>query len=125
MIIHQLNKLNIIFDNNIFHLKYFPETKIDIDTAQAVYEYVIASIKKNKKYAILTELAKKSTMTRQARDFFGSRLVENIMCNAILIKNEYQRALADLYIFFSKPKIETKFFTSETKARNWIKEKIG
>jgi len=78
-----------------------------------------------KPYAVLVNADISATVTREARELTASKaFVRNTVAKALLINGVSQRIIANFYIRFNQPAIQTQVFTDREKAIEWLEEEL-
>lgn len=125
MKVFELNKFNIVFDERIISIEYRQNVEISIDDALEIFKILNENNDPKEQYGLLTIACNVKNMTREARDFFGEKKVENINFDAVVYKNAIQKMIGDLYFSLSHPIRTTKFFTNKEIAIDWLKTKLN
>ena len=61
------------------------------------------------------------SVTRDARDFFGSdKAAEDVAAAGVVTNSMIQSYMVNFYLKFNKPKVPTKLFLSEEAAKKWL-----
>ena len=94
---------------------------LDVKQAQPVVEQRITNCH-NKPIALLADIAKVKTVSKEAREYLASRGTVLLTKNAIIISSEVNKVLANFYLRIDKPKTPTRFFTNSTDAIDWLFE---
>ena len=71
---------------------------------------------------LLIDSIVKYKFTKQARIYTASKHIEiNRVATAFLVDSFAGRIIVNFYIWFNRPSVTTRIFTSEEKALNWLK----
>ena len=118
-------KVKVIIDGNIIYFRTKPNTVAVLDDVKNVINFILSITDSNKNYGILSDFTEGITMSRKARDFAAQNKVGQKSFHAILINKKFKRFLVDSYLMISQPIMETRVFEDETKAVEWLKEKLS
>jgi hypothetical protein len=73
------------------------------------------------KYAVLIKMKSIKGSTKEARDFLASQIgCDGLIAGAILVDSIVENMLATFFIYLNKPRIPTKIFKDESKAKEWL-----
>mgnify|MGYP001095047776 CR=1 FL=1 len=98
----------------------FNVKKIDLDTAVKITQDR-HNFAKGKEYPTLVDFRNVLSTTKEARDYFnGETAAKNISSMAILINSEVGKMIASFFIMLKKPAYQTKIFTKEEEAMQWL-----
>jgi len=82
-------------------------------------------ITNNTKYVNLIIMQKYSSADHEARDYVGTEEAMALrIADAFVITSLPQRIVGNFYLNFNKPKVPTRFFTSEEEAEKWLRQFI-
>ncbi len=73
-----LPKVTITFDDNIIFTRYKSNVDIELEDAKAISDLVYENMDKSKIYGQISDIRAINNISRQARDFFGSRTNEQM-----------------------------------------------
>lgn len=74
---------------------------------------------------ILVDLREIGSIDKDARDHFAMKnRTPNVSAIALLIKSTVSRFFGNMFFSFHQPTVPTKLFTSEEKAKEWLKKFI-
>ena len=118
-----LEKATIKIENNLIIVEFKENATIDREAALSVTD-AVSNMVENKTYGLIIDATKMHFINNDARKHFGARKNEHILATALLITSAIQRSFANLYLRFGKSTLETKLFTEEEKARNWLAQKL-
>jgi SpoIIAA-like len=113
-------KISVCIDGYFIISRYKQDTRIEEEDAMLFTEKLYENTEKCCAYVQLTDVRKMNTITREARDYYAKEGGKIVKCSAILLKDGFQKTLASMFTMFSKPKVETKYFTNEKKAIDWL-----
>jgi hypothetical protein len=94
-------------------------------TLAAAKEMVHARHKltEGKDYFALIDYSAGITADKDVRDYLaGPEGVYGIKAGAIIVTNQFQKILANVFLNFSKPKVPARIFSDREKALAWLKE---
>jgi len=112
----------ILDDAGILTMKMH-KTSIDIDAAQKITE-IAANLAGDIVHANLVDIRQMTFMSSEARKHFGGQNKSTVKAVAIVMNAKLHRPLVNLYLKFSHPSLPTRMFDEETKARDWLAEKL-
>lgn len=96
---------------------------VDLKIAQQVVQERLAAISTT--YPVLVKINGIKDSTKEARDFLASEKGgEGFSAVALYVHSTLETIIANLFIFLNKPKVPTKIFKDETKAKEWLKQYI-
>ncbi len=97
---------------------------IDLEIAKKVINNRI-NVTNGKSYPMLILIGSITDSTKDARDFLASEYAcTGIIAGAICVKSSLENMLGNLFIYMNKPKVPTKLFRDETKAKKWLSKFI-
>ena len=113
--------VSLTLNNGILVAKYLTES-IDLKTAKsAVLKRM--NIYGEKDYPVLVHINNVKHVTKEARDYFGSKeSCQKIKCCAIITNSPITRVLGNFFLSLNKPLVPTKMFTNEERAKEWLSE---
>lgn len=114
------NKAELWMDeDSILFFKMLP--KSNIEEADAIEICKVASeISGTIVHCNLVDISEMTFMDKKARSVFGGQEKATVKAVGIVSNSKFQKALVNIYYNFSKPSIPTKFFTTQTEAKNWL-----
>ena len=110
-------------DDGILSMKMAPKSNIDLDAAKKIAE-AASKLSGDTIHANLVDIRDMTFMSSDARKHFGGQDKSTVKAVAVLANNTLNRPLVNLYLKFSSPKLPTRFFDDEEKARSWLKEAL-
>jgi len=116
------NTKMILREDGISHIVYQPEAR---DTLETAIENVAASKKVHagKKRPMLIDTRNLKSQEKKARDYFASDAFSEVaLAIALLIDSGLSKVIGNFYMGLNKPKTETRLFTSENDAIDWLNE---
>ena len=117
-----LPKMTIEIENNFICTTYKEDVTIDKEAVKLFLERLYANTHEDISYVQLTDFSKMGNITREARDFVAEKGGGRVFASAIVIRGGIQKTLANMFSLFSKPKVETKFFTDKQAAAKWLND---
>ncbi|MBN2892044.1 MAG: hypothetical protein JXL97_09270 [Bacteroidales bacterium] len=115
-----LPKMEITIDGYFIVVKYKKNVTIERDDAELFTQSLYENTFNECKYVQLSDVREMTTMSREARDYFAEKGGQIVKYSAILLNDGIQKTLANMFSMFSKPKVETKYFTNEKNAIDWL-----
>ena len=94
-------------------------------TLEAAKEIVHARhfMTEGKDYFVLIDYSAGITADKDVRDFLaGPEAIHGIKAGAIVVKNQFQKILANMFLNFSRPPIPARIFSDRETALAWLKE---
>lgn len=118
----QSQYMTLKVEDSIMVIIYSKELTIDLEVAKQMVKERL-SVFNNNNYPVLVDARYIKYATKEARDHFAKEDgVKGITALAILIGNYLTATMANLYIKFSKPPIQTKVFNTRDQAVKWLKQ---
>ena len=77
-----------------------------------------------KPHVILAITGRRTSATKEAREFSAQNIPDGRIAEAVLIKSLSVRLMGKFFINVNKPKVPTKMFDKETEALTWLKERL-
>lgn len=79
------------------------------------------SVTAGQNYPVLIKMKSVKESTKEARDFLSSQNgSDGVSAGAILVESILGNMLATFFVYLNKPKIPTKIFKDEAKAKEWL-----
>lgn len=111
-----LDKQQIVF------MRYKTGAQMDLSCAQKVVDYT-AELGNKKPLVNIIELAPGCGIKKEASVFSKSEEANlYTLADAIIVKNNVQRILGNVYMNFGNTTRPTKLFTSTPEAKNWLQQ---
>lgn len=85
---------------------------------------VAAELTANKPHVVLAIAGRRTSATKEAREYSSSHMPEGRMAEAILIKSLPVRLMGKFFINFHKPSVPTKLFENENEALEWLNQRL-
>ena len=120
MIKIDLPKMTITIENKFVCTTYKKDVKIERKDVGLFLENLHKNTIEDVPYVMITDVSQMSSISREARDFVAEKGGKRIVKSAIVINGNIQKTLANMFSLFSKPKVETKFFTEIEIAKKWL-----
>ena len=114
--------VEIWFENGLVHEIFKPGCVLTMYAAKVIVRDRLY-VSGQKISPIFIDLRNMVTADNASRAFLATReSQEYLSAGALLISNEIQRLLMNLWLKINKPLIPTKGFTDETKALTWLEQ---
>lgn len=111
-------------NDGIIQVNYGDDLEIDLKEAEEI-QYTIGLLTEGKKALVLNIAGKSTSATSEARNHSASPDgVRYTIADAFVINSLAQKILANFYINFHKPLVNTKFFDTTQKAVDWLKSQL-
>lgn len=95
---------------------------VNLDIAKQVVSRRL-SVTSGQNYPILIKIKSIKDSTKEARDFLASEKgSDGIIAGAVIVDSVLGNMLATFFIFLNKPRIPTKIFKDEAKAKEWLEQ---
>lgn len=100
------------------------------DDAEITYEDVLeqrrvaAELTDNKPHVVLAIAGRRTSATKEAREFSSQNVPEGRLAEAILIKSLPVRLMGKFFINFHKPNVPTQMFETESEAMIWLNQRL-
>ena len=75
-----------------------------------------------KKFCLLVDTNNTSSMQKELREYISANLPKFFNAMAVISKKPLQATLANVFLKFSWKRFPIKLFTSESEAREWLRE---
>lgn len=112
----------IWFEDGIVHIVYKPGCVLNINNIKPIVEDRI-KVSDGKLSPILIDLRNLVSSDNATRSYLATEEAEKYLnAGAMLINNEIQRLLMNLYLKIDKPRLPAKVFTSREKALEWLEQ---
>lgn len=85
---------------------------------------VAAELTGGKPHVVLAIAGRRTSATKEAREYSSSHIPEGRMAEAILIKSLPVRLMGKFFINFHKPSVPTKLFENENEALEWLNKRL-
>lgn len=83
------------------------------------------NVTNNQKYPVFIKIKSIKDSTKEARDFLASEKgCEGITASAIFVESIVENMIASFFVFLNKPRVPTKIFKDEAKAKEWLKQYV-
>ena len=103
------------------YCKYADNLHVSLDVAKSCVEQRIY-FSKGKSYPLLIDIKGIKSITRDAREYLASIGTTHVKAGALITGSPFNRTIGNIFLAIDKPLVPTKLFTSEEKARLWLKE---
>ncbi|MBK9285685.1 MAG: STAS/SEC14 domain-containing protein [Sphingobacteriaceae bacterium] len=112
------------YADHILYVRIKEGAELTIESMKEQYEAQYELVK-NDKYSVLIDGKNNVIVPIEARAFMAEHNPPNRKATAIVSnKNLATLILANFYIKVNKPKVSTKLFQDELKAKHWLKQKL-
>lgn len=110
--------------DGIVQINYGDDLEIDVKEAEEI-QNTIGELTQGKKALVLNIAGKNTSATSDARNHSASPVgVRFTIADAFVINSLAQKILANFYINFHKPLVNTKFFDDLDTATKWLKAQL-
>jgi hypothetical protein len=112
----------IWFENGIVHIVYKPGCVLNINNIKLIVEGRL-KVSAGTKGPILIDLRNVVSSDNATRSYLATPEAEKYLsAGAMLITNEIQRLLMNLYFKIDKPNLPARVFTNREKALEWLEQ---
>ncbi len=120
----RLKKVVISYDGKGF-LKVVLSDDAEITKEDVVEQRKIASeLTGDKPHVVLAIAGRRTSATKEAREYSSNNIPQGRMAEAILIKSLPVRLMGKFFINFHKPSVPTKMFENESEAMLWLNQRL-
>lgn len=117
------NYARIYLEDNIMHC-IIKVKNIDVSVAETMVDLRLAYTS-GQDYPLFIDASKVKSISKEARDYFSSSsATKHVSAAAILAPSLVVRLLANFFLSFDKPNVNTKVFSNTTEALAWLKQYI-
>ena len=110
------------FENGVVHILYKPGCVLNINNIKLIVEDRI-TVSNGKTSPILIDLRNLVSSDNATRSYLATPEAERYLCaGAMIINNELQKLLMNLYLKIDKPNLPARVFTSKEKALEWLEQ---
>jgi hypothetical protein len=85
---------------------------------------ILTELTKGDPHVLLAIAGRRTSATREAREYSSANIPEGRLAEAILIKSLPVRLLGKFYININKPVVPTRMFDNEAEALTWLKQRL-
>ncbi len=78
----------------------------------------------NKPHVVLAIAGRRTSATKEAREYSSGNIPEGRLAEAVLIKSLPVRLMGKFFINFHKPNVPTQLFESEKEAVTWLNQRL-
>jgi hypothetical protein len=107
------------YEGDILFIIFKPDIEITLEKAKA-YIDVRKSVQKEKKVKLVSDVSKVWSVTKEARAYFATEEVTNMILAMALITNSLQAKVYANFFMKEQPENPTKAFTSIENAIDWL-----
>ncbi len=112
----------IWFENGIVHIVYKPGCVLNINNIKPIVQDRL-KVSAGTKSPILIDLRNVVSSDNATRSYLATEEAERYLnAGAMLITNEIQRLLMNLYLKIDKPNLPARVFTNREKALEWLEQ---
>ncbi len=112
----------IWFENGIVHILYKPGCVLNIANIKQLVEDRI-KVSNGQTSPILIDLRNLVSSDNATRSYLATPEAEKYLCaGAMIINNELQKLLMNLYLKIDKPRLPARVFTNKEKALEWLEQ---
>ena len=124
VIIENFGEIEYDAENHILYTRVRENAAIDEKIAK---NFVDKSheLTGNDKFGTVSDLRKMVFVGSAGRKVFAKYRSENLICVGSVINSTLQRGFINLFLKYSNPNYEIKFFTDYEKAKEWVKSKVA
>lgn len=124
-LIHDFPKAQVfLFEEGLILTQIKDNVELEV---QDVYllKKVHAEIAEGKPYAVLVDAGHSTTLGKEGREVSASvEYSELCVAKAYIAKSLAQKLIANFYLRFNQPRIETRLFVERTEALEWLRMKL-
>lgn len=118
-------KKAVISYNNKGFLKVVLADNDEITLEDVIEQRKIASdLTGNKPHVVLAVAGRRTSATKEAREYSSANFPEGRLAEAILIKSLPVRLMGKFFINFHKPNVPTQLFELENEALIWLNQRL-
>lgn len=107
-------------EDGILFGEYEQNLNIDLHSAKQIVKDRITFCR-GKDYPHVLLITGIKNTSKEARDYFSTEGIANMKSMALLTNSPISRTIGNFFLFFNKPKVPTKLFTSRDEAIEWSK----
>ncbi len=108
-------------EGGILYCKFAHDLHVSLDVARACVELRIF-FSKSKSYPLLIDMRGIKSTTRESRKYMATVGSTLVTAGALITGSRFNTTIANIFLTIDKPPVPTKLFTSEEKARQWLKD---
>jgi hypothetical protein len=124
IIIENIGEIEYNETEHILYSKIKNSINIDEKIAKDIIDKTL-ELTGDDKFGTISDLRQMVFIDSAARKVMANYRTENLICVATVINNRLQSGFANLFVNYSKPSFEIKFFTDYEKAKEWVKSKVA
>jgi hypothetical protein len=117
---YESSYVKMSIQSNILHCKYADNTRLSEDVARSCIENRIF-LSRGKSYPVLTDMLGVVSTTHEASEYITSLGSTLVKAHAFMTGSWISRVIGNILLAIDRPQIPTRLFTSEEKAREWLK----
>jgi hypothetical protein len=108
-------------EDGIISCRYVPDLHLTLEIARACVEARIF-FTKGKGYPVLVDMRGIASSTGAARKYMATVGAAQVTAGALITGSPVNKAIGNLFLKIDLPPVPTKLFTSEEKARLWLRQ---
>lgn len=108
-------------DNGILCARYEPDLHLSLDVAKACVEARIF-FSKGEAYPLLVDMKGIKSTTKEARTYMATMGATLVKAGALITGSAINRTIGNLFLKIDRPPVPLRLFTSEEKARIWLRQ---
>lgn len=112
--------LTMWMEGGILCCKYADNLRVSLEVAKSCVEGRIF-FSKGKNSTMLIDMRGIKSITKEAREYMASVGATLVTAGALITGSAINRTIGNIFLTIDKPPVPTKLFTSEEKARKWLK----
>lgn len=120
----RVEKAIIYNHENVIFVRFLSGSHVVASDVPFIIE-AVANFENYPRQGLLLDVRELEDISNDARKMFAAEKGKFIVANALLINSAIQQTLANLYFRFAHPVIETRMFTEENDAIDWLQAKIN
>ena len=113
------------FHDWYFHVKPLEDSEFDVANISILMEKCI-ELANGKRFCMLVDANKNVKSSTEGREWAAKAgYNSHIVARAIITNSLAMRMTANFFIRFNKPVVETRLFTSEKEAKEWLRSRFA
>lgn len=106
-------------NDNILCCRYANDLHVSLEVAKSCVEARIF-FSKGKSYPLLIDMKGVKSSTWAARQYLATIGATRVTAGAMITGSRLNRTLGNAFLILDRPRVPTKLFTNELKAREWL-----
>lgn len=107
-------------ENGILYGRFANDLELTLPIAKACVEGRIF-FSKGKSYPMLVDMTGLKSVNKQARQYMATMGATLVTAGALITRSAVSKMIGNMFLTIDKPPVPVKLFTSELKAREWLK----